>query len=190
MTIDMEQIREDCIIRIENLLDAIGNLKLAMVNIDHADVAAKQAYKGWDEHHDLGKLTTAAYAVCEMTLDQLKGKLHDNLTQAGALIARDVIAPVARAGAGPIVWLTSNSYMPPIRDISDVERVWIADESGEEAFSTLVEAIESKLDQEQVYMACPEYDNALYVVDLKRWEHTADDTPADDLNDEWQSRDV
>ena len=36
-------------------------------------------------------------------------------------------------------------------------------------------------------MECPEYDNALYVVDLTRWQHREEDEieDTDSLNGEW-----
>lgn len=95
---------------------------------------------------------------------------------------------IARDNPGPITWITDNSYMPPLRAFGHAENVWREDyEQGfEGAWEAYVDTFEGALDIARVYLGCPDYDNALYVVDLTRWQW-ADNDNADDLNDEWEA---
>ena len=55
---------------------------------------------------------------------------------------------------------------------------------------TFTRALEARLGELDIYMACPDYDNALYAVDLRRWEAVEpdDDSDAESLQGEWQRR--
>ncbi|HZZ17163.1 MAG TPA: hypothetical protein VFE08_14510 [Candidatus Sulfotelmatobacter sp.] len=115
-------------------------------------------------------------------------------------IAREIadgIISDARTQPGPVVWITGNSYMPPLRSIAQAEYVYNAENNDDgELFAFLVELIEDHLSAANVAMESPEYDNALYVVDLKRWQYRDDDdvhdgtAEYDDLNDEWEPVDI
>jgi hypothetical protein len=147
-----------------------------------------------ESYRDKPEQVKAARTVTWMALSNIRDDIHDALVQTANLLARE-IAQVARGAAEdqPVQFITSNSYMPPLRDMPVAEAIWQAGEtasiwSPDETWVSFVEALESALDNEQVFMACPEYDNALYVVDLRRFEHS-DNPDADDLNDEWMLAD-
>ncbi len=101
-------------------------------------------------------------------------------------IAGSIIAD-ARNLHGPVVWITGNSHMPPLRAITEAERVWNAENNDGELFAFLVEEIERHLAAADVLLECPEYDNALFAVDLRRWKFRDDLTGiVDDMNLEWE----
>lgn len=102
-------------------------------------------------------------------------------------VADDIIA-AARESAEPVVFVTGNAYMPPHRSFPEAEALWQSDDTGA-AFELFIEALEARLELANVYLGCPDYDNALYAVDLARWQHIDDDpelADAEDLNDEWE----
>lgn len=104
--------------------------------------------------------------------------------QAAASQIADEIAQMARnSGDCPIVWVTGNHYMPPLRSFEAAEAIWQADETGED-FAGLVESVERALDKADVLLDCPDYDNALYAVDLRRFEYVESD--GDNLADDWR----
>jgi hypothetical protein len=94
----------------------------------------------------------------------------------------------ARDGGGPVVWVTGNSYVPAFRSFGLAEHVYNAENNRDgELFAFLVETVEDHLHRANVILEAPEYDNALYVVDLKRWQYREDAYgDGDDLNDEWE----
>ncbi|HEY1705496.1 MAG TPA: hypothetical protein VGG75_37905 [Trebonia sp.] len=105
----------------------------------------------------------------------------------------------ARASAEPVAWVTGNSYMPPLRSFPEAERVWQADNGarsswpalhGAAIWDTLVEEVERLLAAANVYMSVPDYDNAVYCVDMNRWQYREDGATGDDINDEWEERPV
>lgn len=100
-------------------------------------------------------------------------------------IARQFIAD-AQASPIPVVWVTGNSHMPPLRSVTAAERVWQAPNNDDgELFALLCELIEDHLGMAGVILESPEYDNSLYVVDTRRWQYRKD-ADGDDLNDEWE----
>lgn len=189
MTNQMDTIREECINRIRYLLIARSYLNDAHKLISGADKLVEQAWVGWGHKNSalFLKAKTEGFAANAYFLDMERTKINEDLLaaaqQLGFLIARDVIAPVAKESTEPVVALTGNSYMPPIRDLEDVEAVYQADDNGD-IFSNLVEAIWSKLEELNVSLGEPDYDNMLYVVDTSRWQYVdhEDDNPNDDPN--------
>jgi hypothetical protein len=97
--------------------------------------------------------------------------------------AETVIGYARDGGSNPIVWITGNSYMPPLRDVGQAETVWQADDTGE-LWEAYAETFEHALETAEVYLGAPEWDNALYVVDLQRFEYVESETGAD-LQDDW-----
>ena len=114
----------------------------------------------------------------------------------------DSIISEARTVHGPVVWLTSNAYMPPIRSFPAAERVYNADNNRDgELLVWFGEMVENHLSAANVMMEAPDYDNALYAVDLNRWQYkepqfstpnfpSVPDDDSDDINDEWEPRDT
>ena len=111
-----------------------------------------------------------------------------HIRRIAAGIADSITGDARTSGPDPIAWVTGNSYMPPLRSFDAAEDVWQhpANDDGE-AFAYLVEEIERLLSDANVALECPEYDNALYAVDLARFEFVEQCAPeADTLQDEWQ----
>lgn len=106
--------------------------------------------------------------------------------QLGWQVAMYEIAPIARDSISAVSFITSNRYMPPLRDFSVSEEVYTmaSDVPLADLWQAYVERLESKLEEERVYMAAPDYDNALYVVDLARFEYV-EDAEGDSL-EEWR----
>lgn len=181
----MDEVREDCLKRIEGLSKAVRALSDGAEAIDSAGEEVSVVWEGWpDPYKHKTRDIEAVVTLVEVVRDRHREDLLAAASQAGKLVARDVIAPIARSSTGPIEWLTGNSYMPPLRSLNDAGRIWNADQLEGEVWEAFTEALTRALDDEQVYMAQPDYDNALYVVDLKRWTYV-ENAEGDDLNDEW-----
>lgn len=113
--------------------------------------------------------------------------LHEQAMTAAREIAGEMIAAARNSGDDPIAWVTGNAYMPPLRSFAAAEEVWQAS-SGElmdDPWDALTCELERLLDEANVSMNCPEYDNALYVVDLARFEYAESDG-SETLQDDWK----
>lgn len=114
----------------------------------------------------------------------------DTIRDYARQIADSMINDARNSGSDPVVFVTGNSYMPPLRSFTLAERIWqhMTDAPGEEgsAWAFLVEEVERLLDEANVYLASPEYDNCLYVVDLERFSAKDDSEEAETLSDEWE----
>lgn len=108
-----------------------------------------------------------------------------------AIILKDIHAAVdlvrGNQSDDPIVWLTGNNYMPPLRAWGSAETVWQSDDF--DAWEEYAERWERGLENHNIYVGCPEWDNALYAVDLSRWEYS-DNEEGEDLQSEWVRRSV
>jgi len=101
-------------------------------------------------------------------------------------IADSIIDSARTSGTDPIAWVTGNNYMPPLRSFSLAEEVWQDDVNDDgEAFAWLVEEVERHVRKANVALEYPDYDNALYAVDLARFEYI-DDEPGETLQSEWR----
>jgi hypothetical protein len=102
-------------------------------------------------------------------------------------IADSIIFNARTSGDDPIVFVTGNSYVPPLRSFALAEQVWelmYTTSSGQDAYALLEELVERYLDDADVALECPEYDDALYAVDLARFEYRENDA-AQYLQDDW-----
>ncbi len=99
----------------------------------------------------------------------------------------DGIAESARTSPNPVAWVTGNRYMPPLRSFATAEEIWQSGDPEGEDWALFCELVEKNLDELEVLCTSPDYDNALYAVDLKRWQFR-DEPAGDDLNDEWEPR--
>jgi len=176
--------------RIEILSAAIRKLDAAQRQTAEAGKFIGQAWEGfgdgnayYDEKADAAK---GAAAILKLVRDAAMNDLHAATEQLASLLVRDVIAIIARTSDEPVAWLTGNHYMPPLRDIGEAETVYQSDMDGT-VWEGFMEALDRKLSEANVLMECPEYDNALYVVDLTRWQHREEDEieDTDSLNGEW-----
>lgn len=119
------------------------------------------------------------------------GMSNDEARKQALWDAADAIE-IARVEPGPVTFITGNSHMPPLRAFGHAEDVWQAvfehDATDQqwEAWETYAETFERTLEDASVYLACPDYDNALYVVDLARWQYRDEADDAETLTDEWE----
>lgn len=109
-------------------------------------------------------------------------------------VAEEIISAARNSGNDPIAWVTGNSYMPPARSFSAMEDIWQADyDRDEPLFDWVWEQVEEKVEEANVYLACPDYDNALYAVDMNRFQYRDNEFGTedfgDDLQDEWEMYD-
>lgn len=100
----------------------------------------------------------------------------------------DAIIEDARTVHGPVVWITGNQYMPPLRSIPQAEYVYQAENNRDgELWGWFAEMVEDLLSAANVALECPDYDNALYAVDLNRWQYRVDaESDSEDINDDWE----
>jgi hypothetical protein len=146
-----------------------------------------------DMQHKLADDAGALVTLIEALFLQVRGRVYDRAEQAGRLLMREEIAPIARAsGEQPVVFITGNSFMPPVRDLEQAERVWQAagdsmtdPDLGAMVWEIFMQALDHEAGELNVLMDAPEYDNALYVVDTSRFEHV-EDAEGDELGDEWR----
>jgi hypothetical protein len=108
-------------------------------------------------------------------------------------IAEDMIGS-ARDSVTPVCFVTGNSYVPSLRSYPQAETVWQAayddnDDTDPDLFGYLYELLEDILEEADVYLGQPEYDNSLYVVDLRRFQAIEDPENAETLNGEWEAKD-
>lgn len=138
----------------------------------------------WLERAETGALIVLQEKLLASMLDDASARAR----QLGWQVATYEIAPVAReSGSEPITFITGNSHMPPLRAFGVSEEVW--DLNDARLWEAYVEGLDERLQELQVEMACPEYDNALYVVDLARFEHVdEEDQDGDDLQSEWRPK--
>lgn len=169
---DMNKIRENVIHRIECLANAVKMLDTAAEMIDSA---AEEVNQGWESqasqfHADKPKGCEALGLLTSRESERITEELQQSVIQFAGLFVRDVIGPELAASDSPVVTLTSNSYMPPIRDYAEVERLWTLDNG--DVFETFMETFEQKLNEYNFIVGSPDYDNMLYGIDLNRWTVT------------------
>lgn len=85
---------------------------------------------------------------------------------------------IARCSHEPVAFITDNAYFPALRGFGRAEMIWQADGLGD-VWDAYVDTFEGALDAADVLLGSPDCDNALYVVDLRRWQ-------PDDDDDEWE----
>lgn len=146
---------------------------------------------GWTmEDYVIPRLGSGLIGCREITGDEATEAVRTvGLNNAAREIADSITTSARESGDDPIAWVTGNAFMPPLRSFTAAERVWQADDTGED-FQRLHEKVEARLADAQVALECPEHDNALYAVDLSRWEYVDEDTPGDHetLQQDWQPR--
>jgi hypothetical protein len=101
-------------------------------------------------------------------------------------IAGQIITAARTSGSDPIAWVTGNAMMPPLRWFDAAERIWQLPAAADmQPWESLVERVEDLLSSANVAMECPDYDNALYAVDLARFEY-AESESGDMLQNDWR----
>jgi hypothetical protein len=113
--------------------------------------------------------------------DLTEATVHDYASQ----IAASIIESARTSGDDPITWVTGNNYMPPLRSFALAERIWQDQADDGESWELLVELTEQFVSKASVALECPDYDNALYAVDLRRFEY-AESESGETLQDDWQ----
>lgn len=193
----IDQVRENVISRIQILTDAHEALGDSLSAVESAGSQIESAWRDWGTGtatHDIytGKRRRgcdALHTLTSLVVDALVSDIMAAVEQAAFLVARDVIAPVARDSSMPVVALTGNSYMPPIRDLPDAEAIFQCFDPDGDLWDRFIEVLERKLGEEAVMMESPDYDNMLYVVDLSRWTLVKGYTDDDDDNHAWLDND-
>lgn len=155
--------------------------------------AANEAKSADHANQRTAHLVSAVGVLLDLAAKTVRERAHEHTHMIGWQVATYEIAALAKdpANTGPIVWLTGNAMMPPLRELDACERVWHLPGEDGTFWEVLMDAIESKLAELNVAMEAPEYDNALYVVDLERWEYVPEeerDEDANTLNEEWRKR--
>ena len=112
------------------------------------------------------------------------------LNNAAAEISAEIITAARGSGSDPIAWVTGNSYMPPLRSFAAAEQVYQADDADGADFDELVHQVEQRLDDAGVTLECPDYDNALYAVDTRRFEYVDDPGDHETLQQDWKAKPV
>jgi hypothetical protein len=185
---NMDKIRTEALHRYEKMCTAREALIQARTNINSANGELRSAWQDWaPPYQQNGDRAHALSVLTGGVIDDIEEQIANALSQLAALIARDVIAPVAQKYGHPVVALTSNAYMPPIRDIFECEVIW--KNSRNDEWQLFIENLERKLDENSIMMSSPDHDNMLYVTDTKQWALSADvsDDPNGHLdNDAWQ----
>jgi hypothetical protein len=164
-------------------------------NIAIRDVAlakVQRLYKAWTAcSRASGELreshmwadTATEHAVMVEALETMtivgRRMLYNDVTevasQLGFLLAQEITDQIRSESNNdiPVIPLTGNSMMPPIRCYDIAETVYNLS-SHEDAFTVMVERMESTLTENGVIIDCPDYDNALWGVDTNRWEYVGD----------------
>ena len=96
-----------------------------------------------------------------------------------------VIARAAPADE-PVQFITGNAFMPPLRAFGAAEDYWQAATVELDVWSIYAESFEDECENEDVELACPDYDNVLYVVDTARFEYVDEDDSAETLSAQWR----
>lgn len=101
-------------------------------------------------------------------------------------IADQIIHAARTSGSNPIAWVTGNAMMPPLRWFDAAERIWqLPARNDAQPWESLLWRIDRHLADADVALECPEHDNALYAVDLARFEY-AESELGETLQDDWQ----
>ena len=109
------------------------------------------------------------------------------LDTAAEQIADEITRAARGSGTDPVAWVTGNAFMPPLRSFAAAERVWQDSADGED-FDHMAGRVDALLAEREVALECPEYDNALYAVDLRRFEYVDDPGDHETLQQDWQPR--
>lgn len=104
----------------------------------------------------------------------------EEIEQAAADIAGDMIAAARGSAREPVVFVTGNSYYPPIRHYAAADSAY---ENGR--LFELTEELEQLLEDAGVYLD-EGPDGSLYAVDLKRFRFTDYDETSDTLPGQWE----
>lgn len=155
------------------------------------DETYRRVYYGEMSGPDAERASAACAAYRESTTDVELSRRRESarttrLDRAASSIAAQITSAARGSGTDPIAWVTGNSYMPPLRSFTAAEQVYQADPDGED-FAYLAEQVERQLGEAGVALECPDYDNALYAVDLRRFEYE-EDPDGETLQADWKPK--
>lgn len=178
---------------IANALDHVSEDSAALSDLQDAMGALNRAFDAVEPTKvnvcELEDEIAALQTFTSLTCARLSERIRDEASRAATLLAREVVETVRSRSEqdGPIQWLTGNSFMPPLRSLPEAERVY--QEGTDMAWDAFSETFFAALESANVLCEAPEYDNALYCVDLSVWEHIDDGTQERDpetLEEEWR----
>jgi hypothetical protein len=116
--------------------------------------------------------------------------MRETVTSYARQIADSIIESARTSEDDPIAWVTGNAYMPPLRSFTLAENIWQLYPDGDpdgDAFQLLTELVDEYVVDASVALECPDWDNALYAVDLRRFEY--EEYPdGETLQDDWRPR--
>lgn len=173
-------------------LDSLLAIGKALDAFDGNEGGPEAAHMDMKDKTELSDTYKAARLMAALTYDKIEQAAGGDIDQYARLLVWDEIMPAAKESTEPVVWITGNSYMPPIRALDRIDEFWqrtanhghILHDMADTLWCHLVEAIEDECEKQQIHMASPEWDNALYVVDERRWEYV-ENTDGESLNDDW-----
>lgn len=132
------------------------------------------------------QLTGGNAQAAPIDADTALREANEMAERAAIADAQDAIT-IARESTEPVCFITGNSYMPPLRAFGRAEDFWAASHEVDNYMLTpwevYVETFDRTIDDASVLMECPEYDNALYVVDIARFEYIGDERDDADIED-------
>jgi hypothetical protein len=163
----LDHVREDS--------TALGHVHTALHELEHAFNAVETLAVG---HVELEEEIGAVTRMLDIVRGRVADRIHSEATRAANLLSQEVVDNVRANEHNSVQWMTGNHFMPPLRSLPEAERVY--QEGTDDAWETFSERFFSALEEAQVYCAAPEYDNALYCVDLRVWERI----PEEELGDE------
>lgn len=182
MTRNMDEIRAAVLERIERLSQAVVGLRQSaeLVNASYEEVVG--AWAGWKEsiYGDKKRGCGAIAVFIDREINVIQDDIGAAVEQFAFLFVRDVIKAELDRATSPVVTLTSNAYMPPIRDYAEVDRLWCIDQA--DVFSLFIETFERKLSEMNIHVGSPDYDNMLYGVDDNKWNYIGDTDQDNDPN--------
>lgn len=164
--------------------EALGEVHDAIRSLERAFNAVEALVVG---HVELEEEIAAVTRMTDIVRERLVVRLYGEASRAGYLLAQEVIESVrSRSEHESVQWMTGNSFMPPLRSLPEAERVW--NEGSEDSWHAFSARFFEALEQAQIYCTSPEYDNALYCVDLRVWEYVPEEEQDehDDLAYEWR----
>jgi hypothetical protein len=118
-------------------------------------------------------------------------ELDRQAREAAESVAAKLTERARRSGDEPVVFVTGNSYFPPLRSFPEFEALWQEEYASGDAFGFAVEILEDALNEADVYMGDTVYDGSLYVVDTARFEYDEQIDVEDyreTLSDEWMAK--
>jgi hypothetical protein len=175
--------------RMHHLHNAWCNLDKAINFLNISSDCVENAWQNWPNFEARCEGFKASKYLLKVQLEQLELDMNNLACQLAHHLAHSLIEDIRKNAIQfePILILTDNRFMPPIRYFEEAEIVWANDFGG--LFESFTDAFDNRMSLANIYVASPENDNSLYAVDLNRWEIIDEDgDPFDSTN--WSAKEV